>query len=192
MSIASSPTAPPRMARISDEDAFALYTDCSIHELGRRAHAVTLRLHPEPYRTYVVDRNINYANWCTARCAFCNFKADPPDGPSGRRDLPTGYTHDFRQIGEKIEQLIAIGGTQILMQGGLVPADGPAGLPFAWYLDLLRFIKKNYPQLKVIMLTAFADLKNAIESKKLGAEDFISKPYDLVDLLTTIERVLSE
>lgn len=58
--------------------------------------------------------------------------------------------------------------------------------------EVLKFIKKNTPAVKVIMLTAFADLKNAIESKKLGAEDFISKPYDLVDLLTTIERVLSE
>ena len=58
--------------------------------------------------------------------------------------------------------------------------------------EVLRFIKKGYPAVKVIMLTGFADLKNAIESKKLGAEDFVSKPYDLVDLLTTIERVLSE
>ncbi|TAK57671.1 MAG: response regulator [Bacteroidetes bacterium] len=58
--------------------------------------------------------------------------------------------------------------------------------------EVLKFIKKDYPSIKVIMLTAFADLKNAIESKKLGAEDFISKPYDLVDLLTTIERVLGD
>ena len=58
--------------------------------------------------------------------------------------------------------------------------------------EVLRFIKKNAPKVKVIMLTGFADLKNAIESKKHGAEDFVSKPYDLVDLLTTIERVLSE
>lgn len=57
--------------------------------------------------------------------------------------------------------------------------------------EVLRFIKERYPSTKVIMLTGFADLKNAIESKKLGAEDFVSKPYDLVDLLTTIERVLS-
>ncbi len=56
--------------------------------------------------------------------------------------------------------------------------------------EVLKFIKQNYPKMKVIMLTGFADLKNAIESKKLGAEDFVSKPYDLVDLLTTIERVL--
>ncbi len=58
--------------------------------------------------------------------------------------------------------------------------------------EVLKFIKKDYVNTKVIMLTAFADLKNAIESKKLGAEDFISKPYDLVDLLTTIERVLGD
>lgn len=57
--------------------------------------------------------------------------------------------------------------------------------------EVLRFIKERYAKTKVIMLTGFADLKNAIESKKLGAEDFVSKPYDLVDLLTTIERVLS-
>ncbi|MGA9406027.1 MAG: response regulator [Bacteroidota bacterium] len=57
--------------------------------------------------------------------------------------------------------------------------------------EVLRFIKERYPATKVIMLTGFADLKNAIESKKLGAEDFVSKPYDLVDLLTTIERVLT-
>jgi DNA-binding NtrC family response regulator len=58
--------------------------------------------------------------------------------------------------------------------------------------EVLKFVKKSFPSIKVIMLTGFADLKNAIESKKLGAEDFVSKPYDLVDLLTTIERVLSE
>ena len=57
--------------------------------------------------------------------------------------------------------------------------------------EVLKFIKKEHPAVKVIMLTGFADLKNAIESKKLGADDFVSKPYDLVDLLTTIERVLT-
>ena len=58
--------------------------------------------------------------------------------------------------------------------------------------EVLKYVKEKHPKTKVVMLTAFADLKNAIESKKLGAEDFISKPYDLVDLLTTIERVLNE
>lgn len=57
--------------------------------------------------------------------------------------------------------------------------------------EVLKFVKEKQPKTKVVMLTGFADLKNAIESKKLGAEDFVSKPYDLVDLLTTVERVLT-
>jgi len=57
--------------------------------------------------------------------------------------------------------------------------------------EVLKFVKERHPATKIIMLTGFADLKNAIESKKLGAEDFVSKPYDLVDLLTTVERVLT-
>jgi len=146
MSVVPLTAAPPHLARITDQDAFALYTDCSIHELGRLAHAVTLRLHPEPYRTYVVDRNINYANYCTAKCIFCNFKADPPGMDTGRKDLPDGYVLTFAEIGRKIEELLAIGGTQVLMQGGLVPAEM---LPFEWYLDLLRFMKREYPSIHI-------------------------------------------
>lgn len=58
--------------------------------------------------------------------------------------------------------------------------------------EVLKHIREGNNPTKVVMLTGFADLKNAIESKKLGADDFVSKPYDLVDLLTTIERVLNE
>jgi len=145
MTVASSPQG-QRAARITDSDALALYRDCSIHELGRRAHEVTTRLHPEPYRTYVVDRNINYANYCTAKCIFCNFKADPPGMDTGRPDLPDGYVLSLEVIGKKIEELIAIGGTQVLMQGGLVPAEL---LPFSWYCDLMRFIKREYPGIHI-------------------------------------------
>jgi len=74
---ARAPTA--AFSRLSDADALALYSDLSIHELGRRALARTQQLHPELYRTYVVDRNINYANVCTARCTFCNFYRKPGD-----------------------------------------------------------------------------------------------------------------
>lgn len=136
----------PAGARITEAEALDLYRDCSIHELGRRAHGVTKRLHPEPYRTYVVDRNINYANYCTARCIFCNFKADPPGIDTGRKDLPGGYVLSLEQIHAKIVELIEIGGTQVLMQGGLVPPDI---LPFTWYLDLLRFIRREFPSIHI-------------------------------------------
>ncbi len=140
---------PDDTSRLTRQDLRDLYFDASIHELGRQALSMTERLHPENYRTYVVDRNVNYANWCTARCTFCNFKADPPEMRSGRTDLPAGYTLTYEQIGEKIEELVAIGGTQLLMQGGLAPAEGAAGLSFDWYLGLMRFIRKNYPTIHV-------------------------------------------
>ncbi|RME39960.1 MAG: dehypoxanthine futalosine cyclase [Planctomycetota bacterium] len=146
MTVAATRSGAVSGSRLSEQDALELYRDCTIHELGRRAHAVTMRLHPEPYRTYVVDRNINYSNFCTAKCIFCNFKADPPGMESGRNDLPDGYVLSFEEIGQKIEELLAIGGTQILMQGGLVPADI---LPFRWYEDLLRFIKREYPGIHI-------------------------------------------
>ena len=148
----TSPPPPPaagRLGRLTVPELRGLYLNATIHDLGRRAFDATQRLHPEDYRTYVVDRNINYANWCTARCTFCNFKADPPGTPPGRKDLPAGYTLTYEELGRKIEELLGIGGTQVLMQGGLVPADGEAGLPFEWYLGLMRFIKKNYPTIHI-------------------------------------------
>lgn len=143
-SVFSAASSPVRSAatRISVADALQMYRELSIHQLGKHAYARLIEMHPEPYRTYVVDRNINYSNVCTAKCIFCNFKADPGDAAA--------YTLSFEQIGRKIEELIAIGGTQILMQGGLVPSDTDPeskghGLPFQWYLDLLQFIRTNYP-----------------------------------------------
>ena len=143
MSAATTP-AGKTISRLGDDGALALYHELSIHELGRLAFERLSELHPEPYRTYVVDRNINYSNICTAKCIFCNFHARP--------DTDEAYILSYEEIGGKIEELLAIGGTQILMQGGLVPTDGhPSGhgLPFAWYLDLLRFIKRKYSSIHI-------------------------------------------
>ncbi len=132
-------------SRLSEADALAMYADLSIHELGRRAHAEACRLHPEPYRTYVVDRNINYSNWCTAQCLFCSFKA-PPQDPIATEGSPAGYVLSLDQIGRKIQELVDVGGTQILLQGGLAPPDL---LSFDWYLDLLRFIRGSFPKIHI-------------------------------------------
>lgn len=133
-----------RFPRISNDEALEMVRTMSIHDLGRLAHDRLMAMHPEPRRTYVVDRNINYANVCTAKCIFCNFKADP-----GADDA---YILSFEQIGAKIEELVDIGGTQILMQGGLVPTESHPtgdGLSFEWYLDLLRFIRSNHPSIHI-------------------------------------------
>ena len=123
-------------ARLSDAQALELYGHPSLHDLGQWAHAVTQRLHPEDYRTYVIDRNINYTNVCTAKCTFCAFRRDHEDADS--------YTLTFEKIREKIRELVAIDGTQILMQGGMNDR-----LPIEWYEDLLRYIKSNFPAVHI-------------------------------------------
>jgi cyclic dehypoxanthinyl futalosine synthase len=123
-------------SRLTDAQALELYTSASMHDLGQWALAVTQRMHPEDYRTYVIDRNINYTNVCTAKCTFCAFRRDHEDEDS--------YTLDYEKIGQKIRELVAIGGTQILMQGGMNDR-----LPIEWYEDLLRYIKTNFPTIHI-------------------------------------------
>jgi len=93
-------------ARLTDGQTIELYRNTSMHDLGTWASAVTERMHPEDYRTYVIDRNINYTNVCTAKCTFCAFRRDHEDEDS--------YTLSYETIGQKIRELEAIGGTQIL------------------------------------------------------------------------------
>ncbi|MCG3178665.1 MAG: Cyclic dehypoxanthine futalosine synthase [Phycisphaerae bacterium] len=137
-------------ARITAEQALELYQHASIHELGAMAHAVTMDRHPEPWRTYVIDRNVNYSNVCSANCAFCNFYRKP--GEAG------GYVLEADTILAKLQELADIGGTQVLLQGGLHPE-----LPLAWYEQMLRTIKSHFPHIHIHgfsppEITAFAGL----------------------------------
>ena len=108
------------------------YTNAPLLELGAAADAVRRQKHPEGIVTYIVDRNINYTNVCVADCGFCAFYRRPKHAE--------GWTLSYEQIGAKIDEAKALGGVQILMQGGHNPY-----IPFEWYLDLLRYIKRNHP-----------------------------------------------
>jgi DNA-binding NtrC family response regulator len=57
-------------------------------------------------------------------------------------------------------------------------------------IEVLKYIREQHPTTIVIMLTNFADVKTAIETMKLGAYDFVSKPYVREELLATIDRAL--
>jgi DNA-binding NtrC family response regulator len=56
--------------------------------------------------------------------------------------------------------------------------------------EVLRFIKENYPSLQVIILTADSEIRKAIDCIKLGAYDFLTKPYNFDDLFVTINRAI--
>lgn len=120
-------------ARLTFDEGAALTTCHDLPALGRAADAVCRRLHPEPYRTYNIDRNINYTNVCAAVCDFCAFYRKSGDADA--------YVLPREEIYQKIEETIALGGDQTLMQGGMHPS-----LKLEWYEDLLRDLKARYPK----------------------------------------------
>ncbi len=113
-------------------DLLDFYNNAPLLELGLEADRIREAMHPGRVVTYIVDRNINYTNVCVADCGFCAFYRRPKD--------MDGYTLSYEQIGAKIDETKALGGVQILIQGGHNPY-----IPFEWYLDLLRFIKRHHP-----------------------------------------------
>src|SRR5436309_5784447 len=128
--------------RISADDAFELY-HWPLEELGALANARRDLAKAKSYGgrgreivTYIVDRNINYTNVCNVYCKFCAFYRTERDEDH--------YVLSFEQLDQKLDELSAAGGVQILMQGGHHPQ-----LSFAWYLDLLRHIREKYPQINI-------------------------------------------
>jgi len=109
-----------------------LYERAPLLELGRLADEERYRHHPDEVVTYIIDRNINYTNVCVADCKFCAFYRRPKHDES--------YVLPFEVIGAKIDECKALGGVQILLQGGHNPY-----IPFEWYLGLMRYIKANHP-----------------------------------------------
>jgi cyclic dehypoxanthinyl futalosine synthase len=126
--------------RLSADEALRLYRHAPTYWLGRMADAVRARKHPDGLVTYIIDRNVNYTNVCVARCNFCAFYREVGHGD--------GYVLGFEEIFRKIDETRALGGVQLLLQGGHNP-----DLPLAWYEDLFRAVKQRYPDFKLHALS---------------------------------------
>jgi len=126
--------------RLSAAEALDLYRSAPTALLGQLADGVRARKHPDNIVTYIIDRNVNYTNVCVAKCNFCAFYR-----PVGSAE---GYVLGFDELFRKIDETIAVGGVQLLLQGGHNP-----DLPLAWYEDLFRTIKQRYPSFKLHALS---------------------------------------
>jgi len=122
--------------RLTPEEGLTLLQSHDLNALGTAADAVTRRLHPEPYRTYNIDRNINYTNACTAVCDFCAFYRPP--------NHPDVYVLEREELHKKVQETVELGGDQILLQGGLHPK-----LPLEWYEEMLSDLKEHFPQVNI-------------------------------------------
>ncbi len=122
---------PAGEARLQADEALALLEGGDLLDLGRRADALGRRLHPEPIRTFAIDRNINFTNVCTCRCLFCAFWRPP--------DAPDAYVLGADTLHAKVREAADLGATHVLLQGGLNPR-----LDLEWHERMLRGLKERF------------------------------------------------
>jgi len=147
--------------RLSRDEGVFLIREAELLALGELADATRRRLHPEGLVTYIIDRNINYTNVCTAQCAFCAFYRDLP-----ARD---GYVLSKDEFAQKIDETLALGGEQILLQGGLHPDLG-----IEYYEELFQWMKASYPRLWVHGLSP-AEVKHICRVSELSTEEAVRR-----------------
>ena len=129
-------TGPAAGARLSREETDVLYRKADLFTLSALAHQARLALHPGNIVTYVADRNINYSNICVCACRFCAFFRPP-----GHAE---GYVLTREELDRKIRETLALGGTQILMQGGHHP-----DLPLSFYEEMIAWIRDTHPGIHI-------------------------------------------
>ncbi len=147
--------------RVDRAEALELYRRAPTHLLGHLADTIRARKHPERIVTYIIDRNVNYTNVCVARCNFCAFYR--PVGSS------EGYVLGFDEIFRKIDETIAVGGNQLLLQGGHNP-----DLPIGWYEDLFRSVKARYSTFKLHALSP-PEILHIAKSNQLPVPEVIQR-----------------
>ena len=117
--------------RVAPEEAIVLFQEADLLDLAETADRIRQRLHPDNIISYIIDRNINYTNVCKEFCTFCAFYRVKGDAEA--------YVLPDHVIYKKIEETLALGGTGILMQGGVHP-----DLKIDYYEKLLSGIKERF------------------------------------------------
>src|SRR6201993_2560409 len=152
---------------LTKPQALEMFHSDDLIGIGMEADAVRRHLHPEGVVTYIIDRNINYTNFCTEYCTFCPFYR-PLKGPAAKE----GYILDFETIYDKIRETVELGGTGVLMQGGLHP-----DLKIEWHERMLTGIKQRFPKVHLHCYSA-SEILAIAEYSNLSLEDTIKRLRD--------------
>ncbi len=139
---------------LTKQQCVDLFRSDDLIGIGMEADGIRRKLHPDGVVTYIIDRNINYTNFCTEYCTFCAFYR-PLKGKLAKE----GYILDLETIYDKVRETVELGGTGVLLQGGLHP-----DLKIDWYEAMLRGIKQRFPPVHLHCFSAseiFASPKSA-------------------------------
>jgi len=86
--------------------------------------------------------------------------------------------------GEEALDLLSETGFDLVLLDLIMPKMGG--------MDVLSLIKRQHPGVKVIMITAYSTVDNAVEAMKKGADDYITKPFKINDLSMAVKKNLAE
>lgn len=142
--------------RIQDEEALKLFQCKDLHFLGTLANRINERKNGRQ-ATYIVNRYINYSNYCILSCQFCAFARKKRDAD--------GFQYSLEEMVAMARESLAQGITELHIVGGLHPS-----LPFSYYTDMLRALKELDGRLQLKCFTAIEILHLAWLAKKSVAE----------------------
>jgi aminodeoxyfutalosine synthase len=114
--------------RISEADALRLFESKDLNAIGAIADLVRQKKNGNR-ASYIVNRYINYSNYCILSCQFCSFARKKRDAD--------GFELTTAQIVEKAREALKLGITELHIVGGLHPS-----LPFSYYTDMLRELRE--------------------------------------------------
>lgn len=94
-----------------------------------------------------------------------------------------GYEIMTAASGEEALELLKTNRFDILLVD--IQMDGMSGI------DVLKLVKEHYPDIDVIMITAFGSIPSSVQAMKIGAYDYLLKPFDPEELGVLIEKLIS-
>ena len=87
----------------------------------------------------------------------------------------------FNSAPKAIEQLDTIGPQVVIADIKMETMTG---------FDVLRHVREHHRQTAVILITAYASVETAVEAMKMGAYDYVTKPFKIDELQMTVQRAL--
>src|SRR5438876_7164661 len=142
--------------RISEEDALRLFESKDLNAVGAMADFVRQRKVGNR-ASYIINRYVNYSNYCILSCQFCAFARKKRDAD--------GFQFTVEEVVQKAREALHLGITELHIVGGLHPS-----LPFNYYTDMLRALRALDPRLQLKCFTAIEILHLAWLAKKPVAE----------------------
>src|SRR6266852_6095151 len=156
--------------RISEADALRLFETKDLNAVGAIADFVRQRKVGNR-ASYIINRYINYSNYCILSCQFCSFARKKRDAD--------GFQFTVEEIVEKGREALRLGVTELHIVGGLHPS-----LPFSYYTDMLKALRNLDTRLQLKCFTAIEILHLAWLAKKTVPETLAELKAAGLDSLT--------